>query len=141
MSKLDNFPPVYWLSLPNSKERQESAINEFEKYEIKNHTMVLGYDAKENDLTNHSLVSGVFLHQMSSCDVACAISHLKMIREWYYNSDTPYAMFFEDDINFEDMCGAADRALYFSKNSGRNRATKFNEEVINEFEKNRRSWN
>jgi len=101
MSKLDNFPPVYWLSLPNSKERQESAINQFEKYGIKNHTMVFGYDAKENDLTNHSLVDGAFLHQMSSCDVACAISHLKMIKEWYYNSDTPYAMFFEDDINFE----------------------------------------
>ncbi len=101
MNKLDNFPSVYWLTLSQSTDRQKSIIEQFEKYQIKNHKMVFGYDAKENDFTNHHLVSGVFLDQMSSCDVACTISHLNMIREWYKNTDEPYAIFFEDDINLE----------------------------------------
>jgi hypothetical protein len=103
MSKLCNFPEVYWLTLEESHERQKSILEQFEKYNIKNHTMIFGYDAKENDFTNHPNITGNFLNQMSSCDIACTISHLKMVKEWYYNSNAPYAVFFEDDINFETV--------------------------------------
>ena len=103
MHKLKNFPEIYWLSLPNSKERQEYMYRQFYKYNLPS-IMVEGYDGKSDDYLNlPNLVEGAYFPQMNSCEVACAISHVKMVKHWYETSDSDYAIFFEDDINLETI--------------------------------------
>lgn len=103
MNKLKNFPEIYWLSLSKSKERQDYMHRQFYKYNLPS-IMVEGYDGKENDYLNlPNLVEGAYFPQMNSCEVACAISHVKMVKHWYETSDSEYAIFFEDDANLETI--------------------------------------
>lgn len=97
--KFKNFPPIYWLTLERSKDRQENMNRQMDYYGLTNRTMVYGYDGKVEDYTNHPIVSGAYFSQMNSCDVACAISHVKAIKQWYQNSDSEYAIIFEDDVD------------------------------------------
>ena len=69
-------------------------------YGLTNRTMIIGYDGRKNDYLNDPLVSGAYFAQMNSCEVACSMSHVKAIKHWYETSDTEYAIFFEDDIDF-----------------------------------------
>lgn len=100
MDKFENFPPVYWITLERSKERQENMNRQFDYYGITNRTMIVGYDGREKDYLNDSIVSGAYFAQMNSCEVACAMSHIKAIKHWYETSSSEYAIFFEDDIDF-----------------------------------------
>jgi len=107
--KLENFPRVYWLSLPESLERHDFIINQFNKYGIK-HKLVEPYNGKLTDYMNSSIVKVGYLTQedeygnivpiMNSGITAVSMSHLKMIKEWYDNSDESeeYGFMGEDDM-------------------------------------------
>lgn len=103
MNKLENFPEIYWLSLNKSSDRRKRMIGQFKHYELKNHTMIEGIDGREENYLNHSSVVGPYFHQMNSCEIACAMSHVKMVKNWYENSTSDYAIFFEDDINLSTI--------------------------------------
>jgi len=101
-NKFEGFPPAYFLTLEDAKDRQKEMYRQFDKFGIENVTMVFGYDSRKEDFqNNHPLVSGSYFSQMNSCDIAITIGHLKMIKQWYENSDSEYAIFFEDDVNLE----------------------------------------
>jgi tetratricopeptide (TPR) repeat protein len=101
MNNLKNFPPVYYISLEDSYERQKSMNLQLDLIGIENRTMITAYDGRIVDYRNNELVEGLYFHQMDSGQIAVGMSHLKAIKEWYYNSDTNYAVFLEDDITFE----------------------------------------
>lgn len=104
MDKLKNFPEVYWLTLEDSKVRQKNMENQFESYGLSNTKVVYGYDGRIQDYMNlPNIVEGAYFPQMNSCEVACAISHVKMVKEWYEKSDSEYAIFFEDDIDLSTI--------------------------------------
>lgn len=100
MDKFKNFPPIYWITLERSKERQENMNRQFDYYGLTDRTMIIGYDGKKENYLEHPLVEGVYFGQMNSCEIACSMSHVKAIKHWYETSDTEYAIFFEDDIDF-----------------------------------------
>jgi GR25 family glycosyltransferase involved in LPS biosynthesis len=99
--KFENFPEVYWLSLFDATERQSNMREQFSKYGITNHTMIAGYDARVPSFNINEIVTGPYFHQMKKTEIACTISHLKMIKHWINNSNSEHAVFFEDDINLE----------------------------------------
>ena len=101
MNKLNNFPPVYYISLEDQHERQSSMNLQLDLLGIEDKTMVTAYDGRVIDYRNNELVEGLFFNQMDSGQIAVGMSHLKAIKEWYYNSNTDYAVFFEDDVTFE----------------------------------------
>ena len=103
MDKLKNFPEIYWLSLPESNERRENMHRQLYKFNLSSN-MIDGYDGRIQDyLSESNLVEGSYFSQMNSCEVACAMSHIKMVKHWYEKSDSEYAIFFEDDINLETI--------------------------------------
>lgn len=101
-NKLTNFPPVYYISLSDSIDRQQSFENQFLLNGIENVKMIEAYDGRKiNYCIENDTVDGVYFNQMDSGGIAAAISHLKAIEEWYNSSDSEYAIFFEDDMTIQ----------------------------------------
>jgi hypothetical protein len=101
MNKFENFPPVYYISLEDSYERQNSMNLQFDLLGIETKTMITAYDGRNEDYRDNELVEGFHFNQINSAQVASGMSHLKAIKEWYYNTNTPYAFFFEDDMTLQ----------------------------------------
>ena len=45
--KLANFPPVLWINLDRFPERKKYMEEQFDYWQIKNHTRIEGIDARE----------------------------------------------------------------------------------------------
>ena len=103
MSKLENFPEVYWLTLSDQPDRHKCIEQQFQKYGIEKHTRFNGYDGRILDYrTRPDIVTGSYFNIIKSTDIACAMGHLSMIKQWYDNSTSDVAMFLEDDVNLEN---------------------------------------
>lgn len=100
MAKLDNIPPVYWLTTPKATDRQQNTLVNFQNHGIIDHTMVYGYDVNDFDM---SIVTGPYFNEMKTVEIVISVSHLKMIKKWYEETDAEYGLFFEDDINLETV--------------------------------------
>ena len=101
-NKLNNFPPVYYISLSDSIDRQQSFENQFLLNGIENVKMIEAYDGRKiNYCIENDTVDGIYFHQLDSGGIAATISHLKAIKEWYNSSDSEYAIFFEDDMTIQ----------------------------------------
>ncbi len=98
-NNLDGFEPIYVLNLERSPERRAHMLAEFEKHDITNFSFIRAIDGTK-DLQSQ----GVFIYlneTILSVENACAASHLLALEYWLSTSDSPYAIFFEDDISFE----------------------------------------
>lgn len=103
MSKLDNLPPVYWLTLADQPERHKCITDQFAKYGITDHTRINGYDGRVTDYHRQpDVVNGIYFDIMKSTDIACAMGHLSMIKHWYDNSTSDVGLFLKDDVNLEN---------------------------------------
>lgn len=102
--KLINFPPVYYISLKDSIDRQKVFEEQFTSNGITNVNMVEAYDGRKVNYTQENdVVSGLHFLQLDSGGIATTISHLKAISDWYKNSDSEYAIFFEDDMTIDSI--------------------------------------
>ncbi len=97
-NKLENFPSVYYVSLEESKDRQENLERQFAEYGI-TPTAILSKRYSESD----DEITGKFLDQMNGGTIGCVVSHLKAIRKWYEETDEDYAFFCEDDLSLETV--------------------------------------
>lgn len=97
--KLKNFGPIYYLNLDGQPERAQYMEDQFKYWEIENYTRISAYDGREDDLSD--IISGRYPEMMTSGEIGCVTSHLKAIKYWYENSDTPYAIIMEDDCNID----------------------------------------
>lgn len=103
-NKLTNFPPVYYISLSDSIDRQQSFENQFILNGIENVKMIEAYDGRIEDYRyKPDIVNGLHFGSLDSGGIAVIISHLKAISEWYYNSDSDYGIFFEDDMSIDSV--------------------------------------
>ena len=101
-NKLTNFPPVYYVSLSDSIDRQQAFEKQFLLNGIENVKMIEAYDGRKDDYRyKPDIVDGFHFETLDSGGIAATISHLKAIIEWYNNSDSDYAIFFEDDMSIE----------------------------------------
>lgn len=100
--KLNGIPPIYYTNLDKSIERREYMEKQFEYWEIKNYTRISGYDGTgDDDLSG--ILKGKYPENMGPTDVGCCTSHLKAIKYWYENSNTPCAIFMEDDCDLDPV--------------------------------------
>jgi len=103
-SKLTNFPPVYYVSLSDSTDRQQAFEKQFLLNGIENVKMIEAYDGRKDDYRyKPDIVDGLHFETLDSGGIAVTISHLKAIIEWYNNSDSDYAIFFEDDMSIDSV--------------------------------------
>ena len=96
--KLKNFGPLYYINLDGQPER-DAAMQSMCKYWELNPTRISAFDGRNNSL-NH-ILEGSHDIGISSGEVGCVTSHLKAIKQWYETTDTPYAIFAEDDVSFD----------------------------------------
>lgn len=97
--KLQNFPPVYYVSLEESVDRQKHLEKQFKENGIVNYTpMIFKRFAECNDI-----IHGPFVHTLNSSNKGASTSHLKSIKKWLIETNEPYAVFFEDDVSFETI--------------------------------------
>ncbi len=98
MSKLDNFPSVYYISLEESKDRQKNIEDQFGLYGVKVKSIISKRFSECNDQ-----VTGPLVNILDDGTKGCVVSHLKMIQKWYHETDEDYAFFCEDDLSLETV--------------------------------------
>ena len=96
--KLKNFGPLYYINLDGQPER-DTEMQSMCKYWELNPTRISAFDGRHGNL-NH-ILEGSHDIGITSGEVGCVTSHLKAIKQWYETSDTPYAIFAEDDVSFD----------------------------------------
>ena len=97
--KLKGLPPIYYLNLDEQPERKQYMEDQFKYWEIENYTRISAYDGRQDDLSD--IIKGKYPEDMTSGEIGCTTSHLKAIQYWYENSDSPYAIFMEDDVDLQ----------------------------------------
>ena len=96
--KLKNFGPLYYINLDGQPER-DTAMQSMCNYWELNPTRISAFDGRHGDL-NH-ILEGNHDIGITPGEVGCVTSHLKAIKQWYETTDTPYAIFAEDDVSFD----------------------------------------
>lgn len=96
---LENFPSVYYISLEESVDRRNNLIEQFKKYNVTNLNGIISKRYKDSN----DKVTGKYLHQLTEGAIGCVVSHLKALKQWYYNTDEDYAFFCEDDVSLETV--------------------------------------
>ena len=69
--------------------------DQFKYWEIENYTRISAYDGREDDLSG--ILKGRYPDMMTSGEIGCTTSHLKAIKHFYEETDSPYAIMMEDD--------------------------------------------
>ena len=97
--KLKGIGPIYYINLDGQPERRQYMEDQFKYWEIENYNRISDYDGREDDLGH--ILKGRYPDMMSSGEIGCVTSHLKAIKHWYETSDSPYAIFMEDDCSLD----------------------------------------
>jgi GR25 family glycosyltransferase involved in LPS biosynthesis len=99
MKKLEGFPIVNFISLKESKDRQENLIKQFEKNQVTKFNPLISKRFEQCD----DIVTGSQVDILDSGTKGCVVSHIKMIKKWYDESDEKYGFFCEDDLSLESI--------------------------------------
>lgn len=97
-NKLSGFPKTYYVSLEESKCRQQKLEKAFGEYNVYPKPILSKRFSESNDI-----VTGKYLHQLNTGTAGCCVSHLKAIKYWYDSTDDDYAFFCEDDLSLETI--------------------------------------
>lgn len=97
-NKLENFPPVYYVTLEESIDRQTELESKFANYNIKPKAIKSKKFSESDDI-----VTGKYLYQLSGPTQGCVVSHLKAIKSWYESEESDYAFFCEDDLSLKTV--------------------------------------
>lgn len=98
---LKNFPKVYYISLEESEDRRINIHKQFYEYGYSTLNALL---SKRFHECNDNVI-GKQIHILDEGTIGCVLSHIKAIRDWYFNSsdDEEYAFFCEDDLSLETV--------------------------------------
>lgn len=99
MSKLDNFPKVYYITLEESADRRENLTAQFSKYGVSKITPLVSKRFAEcNDV-----IHGQYAHTLTSTNKGCSTSFLRVIKKWLNETSDEYAFFCEDDLSLDTV--------------------------------------
>jgi hypothetical protein len=99
--KLKGLPPIYYLNLDEQPERAEYMEGQFKYWDIEDYTRISAYDGRGDDLGH--ILKGRYPDSMSSGEVGCVTSHLKALKHFLENSDSPCALIMEDDCDLDTV--------------------------------------
>lgn len=99
MNKLEKLKYINYISLVESIDRQKSIEDQFKKYNITTKAFLSNRFKDSKDI-----VEGRFVSSLNDGTKGCLVSHVKMIKEWYENTDDEYGFFCEDDLSLESVC-------------------------------------
>ena len=98
--KLKGLPPIYYINLDDQPERVTFMEDQFKYWEIDDYERISAYDGRDGrDLGE--ILKGRYPDNMSSGEVGCVTSHLKALKHFLENSDSPCLLMMEDDCDLE----------------------------------------
>jgi hypothetical protein len=97
--KLEGFPSINYISVEDTHERRELLHKKLEFLGIDN---VTPHIFKRYDDSEHKYI-GQNYKSLTGISRGPVTSHLKAIKDWYFNTDEEYTFFCEDDISFETI--------------------------------------
>lgn len=97
-NKLAVSMPIYWLTIPSATNRHQHMINQFFQYGVDSHTLVTAYDLTT---IRDRVPTARYLSNIDNQTISIMLSHLKIIKKFYYESTADFALIFEDDVSFE----------------------------------------
>jgi SAM-dependent methyltransferase len=97
--KFEGFPSVNYISIEETEDRRNILHKKFEEYGIENVTprIYKRYNDEEHKIESQ------LLHRLSIGSRGPVTSHLKAIKEWYYETNEPYTFICEDDLGFQTV--------------------------------------
>lgn len=95
--KFIEFPEVYYISFIANTDRRNLLELQLKKRNITNLTPIIS----TVEIDEKNIVTGTFINNLSFKEISCVAAHLKAIKTWYLNSNSTYAIFFEDDVTLE----------------------------------------
>ena len=98
MNKLEGFPSVRYVTLKDDIVRQNLLTEQFEKYDITPIAIKSKRFSESDDI-----ITGKYVGTLSEPTKGCIVSHLKMFKDWYYNTTEDYGFFCEDDLSLETV--------------------------------------
>lgn len=99
--KLKGLPPIYYINLEEHLDRKEYMETQFKYWQIENYTHIAAYDGRDDDLGH--ILKGRYPDNMTSGEVGCTTSHLKVLKYFLENSDSPCALIMEDDCDLDTV--------------------------------------
>lgn len=97
--KLKNFPPINFISVDKSEDRRNLLYEKFDKYNLTNIRPHI-FEVYNDDLHHYI---GESFRELNGIGRGPTTSHLKAIKDWYFDTEEEYAFFCEDDISFETV--------------------------------------
>ena len=96
--KLQGLPRICYINLDDHVERREYMEEQFAYWGIENYERVSANDGRgDNDLSD--VLKGSYPKGMSSGEIGCVTSHLKVMKHWLETTDEEYLMVMEDDCD------------------------------------------
>jgi hypothetical protein len=99
MKKLSSLKTVYYLTLEESKERQNNIEKQLKKHGVKDIRSIISKRFSESN----DKITGKYAYQLNDGTKGCCVSHLKAIKDWYETTDQEYGFFCEDDLSFDTV--------------------------------------
>ena len=98
MNPLESFPPVYYINLDHRQDRKKHMDEIIATYSLQatRVSAVNGKKPMESYVERRP-------QNLRPVEIACTLSHLQAIREWYTTSDTNTAIICEDDVCFSEV--------------------------------------
>lgn len=98
-NKFEGFPSVNFISVTECEDRRNLLYKKFKEHGITNITPHI-YDRYKDE--DHNIRSKL-LDRLSIGSRGPVTSHLKAVKEWYYETDEPYTIICEDDLGFQTV--------------------------------------
>ena len=99
--KLKGLPPIRYINLDGQPERVQYMENQFSYWGIDNFKRISAYDGRDDDLSD--LLKGKYPDNMTSGEVGCVTSHLKLLKQWLEETDEPILLVMEDDCDISTV--------------------------------------
>jgi GR25 family glycosyltransferase involved in LPS biosynthesis len=97
MNNLINLPTINCITLERLSERHILFADQCKKYNL-NYNFAYGYEDLKDSSGEKVNVTGPWLNSMNIRETSVTLSHIKAIKDWFFNSDDEYGFFCEDDL-------------------------------------------
>ena len=101
IKKLKGLPPIYYINLDGQPDRAKYMEDQFSHWGIENYKRISAYDGRDDDLSD--ILKGRYPDNMSSGEVGCVTSHLRLLKEWLETTNDPCLLVLEDDCDLSTV--------------------------------------
>lgn len=89
--------PIYWLTVDGAQNRHQHMINQFTEHAVNYQALVTAYPTRD---IRKLVPNSQYLDDISDRDISIILSHLNLIKKFYYETTSDMVLIFEDDVDF-----------------------------------------